>query len=102
MAERSPGCSDEALLALCARKKRLQRNLTKGYYEVGDIKENIGMFSKLWNDRNSFIDLPLLKEKLGPCLINCHVHAMTGNCYTSLRVLASSLRVVSAMTRNLP
>ena len=35
-----------------------------------------------------------LKDKLGLCLINCHVHPMTGNCSTSLRFLFDSLRVV--------
>ena len=45
MAERSSGCSGETLLVLCARKKRLQRKVTKGYHWIG-AEENIGMFSK--------------------------------------------------------
>ena len=44
MAERSDGCSGETLLALCARKERLQRKITKDYYWTG-AEENIGMFS---------------------------------------------------------
>ena len=44
MAERSSACSGETLLAFCARKKRLQRKMTKaGYYWIG-ATENIGMF----------------------------------------------------------
>ena len=42
-----------------------------------------------------------LKDKLGLCSMNCHIHAMTGNCSASLRVLAISLRVIYAMTGNL-
>ena len=45
MAERSDSCSGETLLAPCTRKKRLQRNITKGYYWTG-VQKNIGMFSK--------------------------------------------------------
>ena len=45
MAERSDGCSGETLLALCTRKERLQRKMTKDYHWIG-IQENIGMFSK--------------------------------------------------------
>ena len=41
-----------------------------------------------------------LEEKLGPCSLNYHIHTMTGNCSASLRVLASSLHVVSAITGN--
>ena len=54
MAERSDGCSGEALLALCTRKKKLQRKMTNDYYWIG-VQENIGMFSKLSSDRNSLI-----------------------------------------------
>ena len=39
-----------------------------------------------------------LKDKSGLCSINCHIHAMNGNCSASLRVLANSLQVVSAIT----
>ena len=45
MAERSDDCSDGTLLAPCARKKRLQRKMTKDYYWIG-VQENTGMFSK--------------------------------------------------------
>ena len=45
MAERSPSFSGETLPDLCARKKRLQKKMTKGYYLIG-AKEDIGMFSK--------------------------------------------------------
>ena len=38
----------------CARKKRLQRKMTEGYWWVG-VQDNIGMFSWLWSDRNSLI-----------------------------------------------
>ena len=43
-----------------------------------------------------------LKDNLGLCSINCHVHAMIGNCSKSLRVLVESLKVVSAMAGSLP
>ena len=45
---------------------------------------------------------PCLKDQFGLCLINCNIHAITGNCSASLRVLAYSLRVVSAMTGSPP
>ena len=45
MAERSDGCSGDILLALCMRKNRLQRNLSKGYYWISD-QENINMFTQ--------------------------------------------------------
>ena len=45
IAERSDGCSGETLLAPCARKKRLQRKMTKDYFWTGS-EEIIGMFSK--------------------------------------------------------
>ena len=45
MADRSDGCSGEALLALCARTK-MKRKMTKDYYWIG-AEENIGMFSIL-------------------------------------------------------
>ena len=54
MAERSDGCSGETLLAPCTRQKKLQRNITNAYYWIG-VQENIGIFSKLWSDRNSLI-----------------------------------------------
>ena len=43
--KRSDGCSGQALLAPCTRKKRLQKKMTNDYYWVG-VQENIGMFSK--------------------------------------------------------
>ena len=46
MAERSDGCSGETLLAPCARKKRLQRKMTKDYRWIG-AQVNLGMSSKL-------------------------------------------------------
>ena len=39
------GCSGKTLLALCTRKKRLQRKMTKYYHWIG-VQENIGIFSK--------------------------------------------------------
>ena len=39
------GCSGETLLALCTRKKKLQRKMTK-YYHWISVQENIGIFSK--------------------------------------------------------
>ena len=54
MVERSDGCSGETLLAPCTRKKRLQRQITKGYQWIG-VQENIGMFSKSLSDCNSLI-----------------------------------------------
>ena len=54
MAERSDGCSGEALLAPCAKRKTMQRKLTEDYYWMG-VKENRGMFSKWRSNRNSFI-----------------------------------------------
>ena len=42
-----------------------------------------------------------LKDNLGLSSINCHIHAITGNYSASLRVLANSLRLISAMTENL-
>ena len=41
-----------------------------------------------------------LRNKVRLCSMNGHIHAMTEYCSTSLRVLANSLRVVSAMTGN--
>ena len=38
-----------------------------------------------------------LKNRLGLCRINCQIHAMTGKCSASLRVLANSLRMASRM-----
>ena len=68
MAERSDGCSGETLLAPCARKKRLQRKMTKDYYCIG-VQENIGMFSKSQSDRNSLILLPLFERPARPMFI---------------------------------
>ena len=56
MAERLSDCSGETLFALCARKKRLLRKMTEGYYWIG-TREGIGMFSKSWNDRNTFLSV---------------------------------------------
>ena len=69
MAERSDGCSGEALLAPCTRKKKLQRKMTNDYYWIG-VQENIGMFSKLWSDRNSLIWLSLFERPARPMFIN--------------------------------
>ena len=44
---------------------------------------------------------PCSKEKVGLCSTSSHIHAMTGNCSTSLPVLVNSLPVVSVMTGNL-
>ena len=46
--------------------------------------ENIGMFS------NSVFACLCLKDKLGLCSINCHIHAMTANCSSSLQLLLAS------------
>ena len=43
-----------------------------------------------------------LKEKLGLCSINRHVHVLSGNCSVSLQVLVNSLRVAFPMTGNQP
>ena len=43
-----------------------------------------------------------MKGQLGLCSLNCQTDAMTGNCTASYRVLANSLRVVSAMRENPP
>ena len=43
-----------------------------------------------------------LKDQLGLCSLNCRTHTMTGNCSASQRVLANSLRVVSAKRGNPP
>ena len=45
LAKSLDGCSGETLLALCKRKKRLQRKMTRDYYWIG-AQENTGMFSK--------------------------------------------------------
>ena len=45
MAEGSDGCSGEILQALCTRKKRLQRKMTKDNYWIC-VQQNIGMLSK--------------------------------------------------------
>ena len=58
-------CSGETVLAHCARKRRLQRKMTKEYHWIG-AKDNIDMFSKLLNDRNSFIYLSLFKRQARP------------------------------------
>ena len=91
MAEQSDGCHGETLLALCARKKTLQRKMTKDYHWIGG-EENNGMFSKSLNDFIlSYLIIYLsLKDKLGLYSMNCHNHAMTVNCSASLRVLAAS------------
>ena len=38
MAEKSESCSGETLLTSCARKKRLQRKMTRDYYWIGAQK----------------------------------------------------------------
>ena len=43
-----------------------------------------------------------MKDQLGLCSLICHTHTMTGNCSASQRVLANSLRVVSAKRGNPP
>ena len=43
-----------------------------------------------------------MKDQLGLCSLNCHTYTMTGNCSASQRVLANSLRVVSAKRGNPP
>ena len=45
IAERLGGCSCETFLAPCARKKGLQRKMTKDKYSIG-AQENISMSSK--------------------------------------------------------
>ena len=39
-----------------------------------------------------------LKEKLALCPINCHIHAVIGNCPASLQVLPILLRLISVIT----
>ena len=43
-----------------------------------------------------------MKDQLGLCSLICHTHTMRGNCSASQRVLANSLRVVSAKRGNPP
>ena len=43
-----------------------------------------------------------MKDQLGLCSLNCHAPPMTGNRSRSWRVLAHSLRVVSAKRGNPP
>ena len=45
MTERLDCCSDETLVALCTRKKRLQRKMTKDYCWIG-VQKDFGMLSK--------------------------------------------------------
>ena len=45
MVEQSDGYSGETLLSRCARKKKLQRKMTKDNYWIG-AEENVSMFSK--------------------------------------------------------
>ena len=68
MAERSDGCSGEALLAPCTRKKRLQRKMIKDYYCIG-VQEHIDMLSKSYSDRNSLIQLSLFERPARPMFI---------------------------------
>ena len=77
------------------KEKRQQRKMTKYYYWIG-VQENISIFSKSKSDCNSLIQLPLFDRSASQCLLNCHTHAMTGNCSASQQVLAYSLGVVSA------
>ena len=65
MAERSDGYSGEKLLALCARKKKLQRKMTENCYWIG-AEESIGKISKSENDRNSLIYLSLFERQVRP------------------------------------
>ena len=44
MAKQSDGCSGETLLALCTKKRRLQKKMTET--TVDKCSENIGMLSK--------------------------------------------------------
>ena len=99
MAEQSDDCSDETLLAPCTKMKRLQRRVTKGYYWTG-VQEKIGMFSNLGAIIIVSFSCLCLKDQLGLCSLTCHTHVMTGNCSASWRVLANSLRVVSAKRGN--
>ena len=78
----------------CARKKELQRKMTNDSdWICAKVCETIliALFTCL-----------CLKEKLGLCSINCHIHAMTRSCSASLRVLANSLRVIYAIIGNPP
>ena len=101
MAKRSDGCSRITLLASCARKKKLQRKMTKHYWWI--VAEEI----LAWSVSRQMIVIALftclcLKNKPGICSINCHIQAMTGNCSASFRVFADWPPVVSAMTGNPP
>ena len=69
MAERSDGCSDEALLAPYTNKKSRQRKMTKDYCWTG-VQESIAMFSKSWSDLHSFIK-PGLSDAI--CLANSFI-----------------------------
>ena len=79
-----------AVIKHCARKKKLQRKMTKDCY--GKVLEKILACSVI----REMIVIALftchcLKDKLGLSSINCHIHAIIGT---------NSLRVVSAITRN--
>ena len=52
-------------MAHSAKKKKLQRNMTKDYYWMG-AAENIGMFSNLRNVRKNFIYLYLFEPQVRP------------------------------------
>ena len=57
----------EILPAPCSRKMRLQRKITEDSYWTG-AEENVGMFSKSRNDRNSFIYLSLFQRQVRPTI----------------------------------
>ena len=69
-------------------------------------EEHISIFHKSRNNCNSFICLSLFERRVRPMFskrsVNCLILTVTGNCSASLRVLASFLKVVSAMTGNPP
>ena len=103
MAERSDGCSGEILLAPYTRKKRLQRKITKA--TTGWVFKKISACSVSHRENMIIIasfSCLYLKDQLGLCSSNCHTYAMTGSCSASQRVLANSLRVVSAKRGNPP
>ena len=83
--------------SLCKEEEAAEQ-VTKEYYWIG-AEENIGMLVSL--EMTSFI-YPSLKDKLGIYPINCHIHAMAGNCSASFQILCNLLRVASTMTENSP
>ena len=83
MAEQLDGGSGETLLTSCARKKRLQRKMTKDYYWIG-AEENIEMILNREMILIALFCCLCLRDQLGLCSINRHTHMMTGNCSASL------------------